>query len=257
MKHRLPGRSARRVAALVVVGLLAAGARPPRAGAQHHECLLRVQPRDGETGYHDRGQRCEGMYVGLQSAPVNVQVVSLVKGGLHYDLARDRLLYVRVPAITGLRDPVVLRGRGRESNLNWALDASLAPGGRLVWNLTDVIVREQLSSDRIGIFGQTVEHRAGFADTVFVPLAVGGSEAPEASRDSIELIVKIPGASGLRWALDPGGEQHPSERLNVDGYFRIVVPPGRAEQVALDLYWRPRGKLAFNQTPEQLGIYRW
>lgn len=243
--------------AAFLAGLLAAGLWPQWLHAQPRECALKVEPQRGDTGYRERGQHCEGMYVGLQSAPLNVQVISLVKGGLRYDLSRDRVLYVHVPTLPDQLNAgdVLLQGRGREANLNWALDAPVPVGKHLTWDLTEVVVREQLPSSRIGIAGQI---QASDLDApVYIPLLISKSVQTPAVPDSLELVVKIPGASAARWAFASSGKKHPAERLNVDGYFRIVVPPGEEGETALNIYWRPRGRPAFNEAPEHLRIYRW
>ncbi len=252
---------------LALASYAAPGAR--ELAAQRQDCTLRVEPQPGRTGYRNRGYRCEGMYVGLQSAPRNVQVVSLVKGGLRYALPGapgaapgDTLLYVHVPALPasfGRAAPVLLLGRGREANLNWALDAAVPPGRHLAWNLADVVAPERLPSRRIGIAGQAGGGASGSGGTVHIPLAVGRSPSAGTAPDSIEMVVKVPGAARVRWFFASNQAAAEAERLNVDGYFRIVLPPRRGPPGVelIGISWRPRGQPTWNEVPEHLRIYRW
>jgi hypothetical protein len=257
-------RPTRRTACvLILAGVIAVAAS---ARAQGTECPLTVKPRDDTTGYKRRGDRCEGMFIGLQSAPLKVQVVSLVNGGLHYDLHNDALLYIHVPSLpanVSAGGPVVLQGRGREANLNWALDATAPVGSSLKWELTPVIIPQALTSDRIGLVA--LVRPSALSDPLFIPLGVTGvPAAARATRDLRELVVRVPGASGVRWSPATGkdcpnvvgGGCREATRLNADGYFRIVVPAGPEGEAPLAIYWRPRGSQAYNEVPEQIRIFR-
>ena len=75
----------------LVVALVALAPRVAMA-----QCDASVKPAPGEVGYKKRPYACEGMYIGLQSAPVGVQVVSLVRGALRYSKTpSDSVLYVK------------------------------------------------------------------------------------------------------------------------------------------------------------------
>ncbi|HEX6048354.1 MAG TPA: hypothetical protein VFZ21_03775 [Gemmatimonadaceae bacterium] len=234
--------------------------------AQVRDCPLPVTARADPTGYQPRGNRCEGMFVGLHSAPLKVQVVSLVTGGLRYDLAQDTLLYIHVPPLPAKLSSVravVLQGRGREANLNWALDASTGLSSSLTWELSQVVRPRGITSNRIGLAAQA--RTSALGDPLFIPLGVSRDPtARPGTGDSLELIVRVPGASGARWAFATdtgcrGGEGagcRGAVRLNVDGYFRIVIPPGPEGEATLAVFWRPRGTQKYNAVPEHLRIYR-
>ncbi len=260
------GRAARGlVPRMLVVGAIAFIVAAPSLSAQG-DCALTVKPRGDSTGYRKRGVRCEGMFVGLQSAPLKVQVVSLIKGGLRYDVARDSLLFIQVPwlpAAVNPRDTVVLQGRGREANLNWALDAFARESTSVRWELDQVIRPEGLNSERIGLVAQA--HTSALRDPLFIPLGVSRDSAVRAtSADSLELVVRIPSASAVRWAFASddkcadgvSASCQEASRLNVDGYFRIKMPPGPRGEVSLAIYWRARGSPGFNEVPEHLRIFR-
>jgi hypothetical protein len=206
------------------------------------------------------------MYMGLQSGSRSVQVISLVKGGLRYDLpgapgrpAGDTLLFVHVPQLPpelGARANVAVLGSTRESNLNWALDATVAEGQALRWNLGDVIVPQRLASRRIGIVGQVGAEGAAEAEGVYVPVEVRGHAGAPAPGDSTELVIRIAVAAGVRWSTQGASTMQDAERLNVDGYFRIMLPPAPQGEQRITLRWRVRGEPGW-KTPEQLRIYRW
>ena len=204
------------------------------------------------------------MYVGLQSGSRSVQVISLVKGGLRYDLpgapgrpAGDTLLFVHVPPLPpGLGARVAVLGSTRESNLNWALDATVAQGQALPWSLGDVIVPQQLASRRIGIVGLVGEEGAAEGEGVYVPVEVRGHAGAPAAGDSTELVIRIAVAAAVRWSTQGTSTMQNAERLNVDGYFRIMLPPALRGEQRITLRWRVRGEPGW-KTPEQLRIYRW
>ncbi|HEU4560054.1 MAG TPA: hypothetical protein VFS20_19545 [Longimicrobium sp.] len=206
------------------------------------------------------------MYVGLQSGEI-VQVISIVKGGLHYDLqgrsgrvAGDSVLTVYVPPLPAHYGPTVsVRGSARESNLNWALDATLSRGHPLRWNLRDVITPEQLSSDRIGLAGAAEAVSGGRRRLVYIPVRIRRGAAAAEAPDSTEVVVKIQSAAEMAWKAQGTDVLHRAQRLNLDGYFRIMLPPTNAapEEQAIILWWRVREQPHFRDIPETVVIYRW
>jgi hypothetical protein len=269
-ENRGAGRVAYPARGLMTLGVLAIGvisaAVPSPLPAQRYECALRLQPWSAATGYRLRTDRCEGMYVGLQSGEI-VQVVSLVKGGLHYDLqgrpgrvAGDSVLNVHVPRLPGQFGPTVsVRGSARESNLNWALDATLSHGHPLRWNLRDVITPEQLSSDRIGLVGAAEAVSGGRRRRVYIPVEIRRGAAAADAPDSTEVVVKIQSAAEMGWSTRGTDVLHMAQRLNMDGYFRIMLPPTHAapEEQTINLWWRAREEPQARDIPETILIYRW
>jgi hypothetical protein len=256
---RRPARRGRTLLA-ALAALLWAAADATAAAAQRPGCAQRLQPQPGQTGYRSRDHRCEGMYVGLQSGSRSIQVISLAKGGVRYDLAGgDTLLFVHVPELPaelGQRAVPVL-GSTRETNLNWALDAAVDPRQALRWDLRDVIVPQRLASQRIGMAGQVEQQVTGGSRTVYVPVQLRRSPGATAAADSTELVVRVAVAAGVRWSTQGTDAMRDAERLNVDGYFRIMLPPAAARgQQLVTLAWRVRGEPGW-KTPEQLRIYRW
>lgn len=264
------GRIASPARGRMTLGILAIGvisaAVPSSLPAQRYQCALRLQPWSAPTGYRLRNDRCEGMYVGLQSGEI-VQVISIVKGGLRYDLqgrsgrvAGDSVLNVYVPPLPAQYGPTVsVRGSARESNLNWALDATLSHGHPLRWNLRDVITPEQLSSDRIGLVGAAEVGSGGRRRLVYIPVRIRRGGAAAEAPDSTEVVVKIQSAAEMGWTLRGTDVLHMAQRLNMDGYFRIMLPPTNAApgEQTISIWWREREKSRVRDIPESVVIYRW
>lgn len=250
-------RSSSAAAALFCCTMLMADGGGHLARAQCRD--LEAQP--GDAGYKPRGERCEGMYVGRQSAPINIQVVSLVKGGLDVPQAIDEVR-IHVPRaladIDSLSHDVSIVGDTREANLHWALDSTepLRPGQAISWDL-EVLRRVRLESKRLGLYGRTT-HESGLGGPIFVPVAVTAPGASVPADAPIELVFRIPAAArACLFDTSNGGCSQRASPLNADGYFRIVIPPGEPGPTTLAFRWYPSGSPTSNQTPETLTIYRW
>lgn len=247
-------------AAWGIAALLIAGASP--LSAQRYGCALRLQPWSDSTGYRLRNNRCEGMYVGLQSGSPIVQVISFVKGGLRYEVqggaGGDSVLTVRAPARLFPGGRVLVRGSARESNLNWALDAEIPAVGGFRWDLREVVIPHGLGSDRIGLMGEAEAVAEGRPRRFYVPLEIRGSGPPPRS-DSTELVVKLQSAVAMRWGIQGTDATYAAQRLNMDGYFRIMLPPAdtaHPEQTII-IRWRAREEARWRDIPETIPVYRW
>ena len=192
--------------------------------AAQRDCALRVTTTNDTTGYRARtgDRRCEGMYVGLQAEPLKVQPISFVKGGLRFPAKADaasRNAMIRAVAVPERTTRLQLIGRGAESNLNWALDAELAPGSVVNWNLGEVVIPVGLTDDKIGVLA-LVPAGSPSAEPVLVPVEVMVANAPGADRSELELIFRVPGAGAARWWIEGESTAKPAEALNADGFFR-------------------------------------
>ena len=266
----MTGRSARTLRAASGCAAIAFIAlAPPAVGAQ---CDASVKPAPGEVGYKKRPYACEGMYIGLQSAPVGVQVVSLVRGTLGYrtEGESDSVLFVKTRHnVSKLEPQVRVIGRARKANLHWALDGVVPVSNPLRWDLGTVVKPMKLDSTLIGIYGlarrRVVE--GGVGSPVFVPLEVTRSEHP-ANTASVELIVRIPAAAALCWTVRGGRNVPPLPSTpgcepsvppidgNADGYFKIVIPPQAEGEHQVLIRWRPRGAHVFSD-PVPLSVHFW
>lgn len=250
------------------LAILLVALAPRPAGAQ---CDASVKPAPGAVGYQKRPYACEGMYIGLQSAPVGVQVISLVRGTLDditKDERSDSVVYIKVRHKGPRLDPEVrVIGRPRQANLHWALDGTVRVGSYIRWNLGTVVKPMELDSAKIGIYGLAKLHGADgtLGGPVFVPLEVT-RDSGDTGADEMELIVRIPMASELCWSLAEGKAAQkfamtPScvrkvPPINSDGYFRIEIPKQPPGERALAIRWRPRGAANFGD-PVHLSIHFW
>ncbi len=225
-------------------------------GAIGAQCALEVKPRPGETGYRKRDYGCEGLYVQLQAANINVQVVSLVRGALPLEGGSDVMQIHVAPHLAGLRDSVAILGRGREANLNWALDWYARPGQPMTWRLDQVVRAVPLEASRIGVLGRTVK-ASGLGGPVYVPVSVRNPRAPAPTGvEPIELVIRIPLAGSVEWRLSGADEWTRIPPENGDGYFAIPLPPGPTGETDFELRWAPRGTREYG-APESLRILYW
>lgn len=205
------------VALGAVLGGAAVSAQQPTDAA----CALNVKTDGASTSYQKRDYGCEGIYVGLQSAPLNVQIVSLVRGT--FDLGQDvRSMMIRTGPLAGPDSDLSLRtrvlGRARKANLNWAMDGFAKADSPMVWNLHAVVHPLALGTDQIGVTGLR-ERPGSLAGPVFMPVAITPTDAALPPRAPIEMVVRIPAASAVQWRLSPGDAWVIAE----DGMFGATI----------------------------------
>lgn len=243
---------------LFVVGALIVGAFGDTAEAQ---CAIQAKPRPGDTGYRDRTYGCEGLYIQLQAATLNIQVISLVKNGLRLPTTDVAAACIHVPrTLPRLRDPVAVIGRGREANLNWALDGLAWPAVPMTWPLEPVIRQIGLGSSQIGVFGET-RKESGLGGPVYIPVDVRPREGRCTDTANVgpapaELVIRIPAAGSIKYRLDAGVwlDKRP---YNGDGYFLIELPAPETVGLAdVEIRWTPSGRWQFG-APESLSIFFW
>lgn len=144
------------------------------AGAQHLRCDGLVQLRGSKSGYQDRGNRCEGLYVSNVGSR-SLAAMSFTLGRLKFDLTSPNPLEVSAP---GQTQPVNVRAVAIPLKTYYRMDAPLAPHATLLWPLKDVLAPEGLTDSRIGIFGW----RGTEGKETLVPLRLtvkGASAAPQ------------------------------------------------------------------------------
>lgn len=193
---------------------------PANLSAQVLECAS-LPPAGPDSGYRLRGNRCEGLY----RSPISsgeFELLSLTTGRLSFELVRGNEIVVRAP---GGDDSVHVRAVGREARVYYRMDAVIAPGDSLCWPVDPVLLPEQLTAERIGVFGWRVMN----GDTVFVPVAVGTT--PEGSdRASMEMVVRPSfEADSVLWRIanDQGSKEWRSaaRRLRAWQPVSVEVPP--------------------------------
>lgn len=222
-------------------------------------CALNVKTDGASTSYQKREYGCEGIYVGLQSAPLNVQIVSLVRGS--FNLGQGvRSMMIRTSPLAGLDSDFDLRtqvlGRARIANLNWAMDGFAKADSPMVWNLEAVVRPLELETVQVGVTGLR-ERQSGLAGPVFMPVAITPTDAALPHQAPIEMVVRIPAASAAQWSLAPGDAWDDASDVHAaDGYFGITLPAGPPGILRVLVRWRARGTPAWGE-PERLSIYRW
>ena len=246
----------RRTLLLIACATVLAGAAGDGAQAQ---CPLKASPRPGDTGYRKRNYGCEGLYIQIQAASINIQVISLVRNRLQ--LPTGDSAYVHVPAsLTGLRDTVAVAGRGRQANLNWALDWHAMPGKPMTWLLQPVVKKINLDSSRIGVFGVT-QKQSGLGAPVYVPVDVRNPSdafqgaAAEGKPRAVELVIRIPAAGAIEYRLGNGTWTR-EKPYNGDGYYSLMLQRDTTGVADLDVRWRPNNSLQFGPA-ESLSILFW
>ncbi len=237
--------------ALLTLALLAGTGVIDELWAQRCDPSLRGLP--SATGYRARAYGCEGLYIGLQSAPLAVQVVSFVKGGIDPNPNANELRLLAPPGLdlANFLSRVQVIGRARAPNLNWALHGTTSSDSIMRWDLDEVVIPANLNISRLGIHGHATR-RSGVGPPMYVPLAVvsnGGAVEPS---DSLELVLRILEAAETCVSY----AEHRSCSNGKDSYFTFRIPPGEPSQVVLQVRWRRRLQPAMGD-PELIRIYRW
>jgi hypothetical protein len=237
--------------ALLTIGLLGVAGADYELWAQKCDPTLRAVP--SSTGYRARSYGCEGLYIGLQSAPLAVQVVSFLKGGINPNPGGRELRLLAPPGLdlANYAGRVQVVGRARESNLNWALHGTTSADGVMRWDLAEVVIPANLKLGRLGIHGHATR-RSGVGPPMYVPLAVVPEGATVATSDSLELVLRILEAAETCVAF----ADHESCSSGLDSYFTFQIPPGQPSQVVLQVRWRRRLQPTMGE-PELIRIYRW
>jgi hypothetical protein len=201
------------------------------ASAQSTQCDHRLRPISGNAGYIWRGDRCEGFYVSPVAA-MDLEVVSLLKGKLRFDLQPNVRLEVSAPSIAGVTEgPVQVRAVALPLRTYYRMDAVLPPNRPLLWPVDALLLPWRLEANRIGMFGWV----GAEADRTFVPLQAMQPGAPP-PQGPLELVVRSsvdvetvkwrssvasePSSSPPRW-LDAGATSVPAGRP-----VTIVLPDG-------------------------------
>lgn len=224
-------------ALICLTSLLPATFLPTGADAQ--ECELKVRGIAGNMGYGPRkpDSRCEGMYVELQSAPVVLRLVSLIRGRVPTDaiLGNEKNLVIRVPgADTLLKDPVTVMAQPTMAGVNWALDVKAS--GEYSWNKAELFHRTKLQLDNLGFLAVTRRSK-GISDPVYVAVEVTAPGEDPTNSDDVHLIFQLPAASRARLcvARDVGSTSsgvsrncYDAELLRsggyYDGFFTVTLP---------------------------------
>lgn len=151
-----------------------------------------VRPLPGtSSAYKDRGNRCEGLYV-ADVGSRSIDIVSFTSGGIRYDLNSKSPLKL---SVMGASAVVNVRAVAITPKTYYRMDARLQHGKPLVWPVTDVLLPEHLTDNRIGIFGWTGTEEG----KTFVPVDVKSGTAALA-RDQVILVAQTSfDADAIKW----------------------------------------------------------
>src|SRR2546423_7628077 len=116
--------------------------------AQELKCNGLPPLQASQSGYQKRGDRCEGLYVANVGAH-SLAATSFSLGKLRFDLSPMVRLRVSAP---GQTLPVNVRAVAIPPKTYYRMDAVLPAGAFVVWPVRDVLLPENLSETRIGIF---------------------------------------------------------------------------------------------------------
>lgn len=220
--------------------------------AQDEVCDSRLKSVPGSIGYGLRvqGQRCEGLYESTVSA-VNLEIVSLLKGKLSFDLGKHESLQVLAPDVSGLLPlPVRVRAIALPLRAYYRMDAVLPPSGVLVWPLSDIVERVKLPAEKIGVFGWV----GGDRDKIFVPLEViaEGEEPASEIEAPIEILVRSAvDIEQLVWRTS-------LEKAPITGWLEYTgVPVLAGQPVALVLPQGEAAVLRFEVAAKRLNNDKW
>jgi hypothetical protein len=129
--------------------ILCAYLQIPNSYSQEITCEKLFPLPGSQSGYQKRANRCEGLYV-TNAAVDSLAATSFTFGDLGYDLRADKRLLVSVP---GQSVPVNVRAVAIPPRTYYRMDAIVRPGSVLLWPVAEVLAREDLTADRIGVFG--------------------------------------------------------------------------------------------------------
>lgn len=166
--------------------------------AQAPSCASLKTPDGIATGYKNRGNRCEGLYVADVSAN-NLELISLTQGDIHYRLAPGVVLQVSSSERTNVLN---VRSVAKPPRMYYRMDATLTPGSVLKWPVEDVLLPERLDELRIGIIGS---YGSGDAK-VFVPLLVEVEGQPRTGATPNDVMLTIRPSfdtEAIKWRSGP------------------------------------------------------
>lgn len=141
----------KRLPPILTVVVLLTGMHCLPTPARSQLCDQRLEPLEGtDSGYRQRGNRCEGLFESKISAP-RLDLVSLTVGRLQFAWQRDTSLSVEPPKEIG--EPIRLRAMAIPLGTFYQMDARLEGGASLRWPIREVLFPEELNDRRIGVLG--------------------------------------------------------------------------------------------------------
>ncbi len=183
-------------------------------------------PSDG--GYRWRGYRCEGLYISRVGAR-SLEIVSLLRGKLRFDLQPNVQIEVSVPNVANLaQGPIRVRAVSLPLKTYYRMDAVLPAARRMLWPVKDVLLPSHLYANMIGVFGWVGTE----ANKTFIPLQVVQQGEPQ-RQGGVELMVRSPvDIETLKWRSSTQGEHLAAPPRWLDA-VTTPVPAGRPVAISL------------------------
>lgn len=173
---------------LLLWTVLVITADPLHAQAQTCDNL---HPLSGPFEYKNRGNRCEGLYV-ADVGGNTIDLVSLTAGRITYYLKPSLRLRVSTPP---QGDPVHIRAVAIPPRTYYRMDAITDGKNALEWPANDVLVPQNLTEHRIGVFAWigSQDHR------VFIPVTVSTADSRPDSSSSYLLVRPSFDVEAVKW----------------------------------------------------------
>lgn len=198
-------------------------------------CDQDLTPLSGDVGYMARDNRCEGFYVSPVSAP-SLELISLLRGRLHYDLDSPTPLLITAPARRTIQPgPIRVRAVALPLRTYYRMDAVLPEGGQLTWP-KHVLSPSRLYAERVGVYGWIGPE----TEKLFVPLRVFQQGTPP-PKTAIEVMLRSAvDLEGLVWRLTVGDSPSPAwqqgeANIPAGQPVTIRLPDGPVTRVRLDV----------------------
>jgi|GEM_PF-6771751 len=167
--------------------------------ARNEDILNQRLPSD--DGYRERTKdlRYEGLYTQNVAGEL-LEVVSLTFGDIRYALDPKDKIVVSCPALPAYK-MIGVTGTSFHLNKHYHLDMVLEPAKKKSIPLGEVISRNFIMSDHLGMYGYVGNPEA---PTVYIPLKVSSSTS--APSDQIKMVlVSNKDLTGLRWKYAASG----------------------------------------------------
>jgi len=142
-----------------------------RGLAATQSCDRAIEPTLNSLGYRPRGNRCEGFYKS-KVATGSLDLVGILVGRLDFELDAREVIEITSPVVADRT--IAIQAQAFPVKTYYRMDAELSRAGRLQWPVDDVLLKKQLSHERISILGWY--RTAG--SQIFVPLRAWGRLRP-------------------------------------------------------------------------------
>ncbi|HKO56216.1 MAG TPA: hypothetical protein VJ276_10085 [Thermoanaerobaculia bacterium] len=202
---------------------------------------------DSQFGYQKRGDRCEGLYVANVGAH-SIAATSFSIGKIRYELSSAVRLEVSAP---GQTQPVNVRAVAIPPKTYYRMDAALPPGTSMVWPVRDVLLPQNLSDSRIGIFAWKGPENA----KTLVPVRVVPQGAPAAPAPPFLTVQVTFDAQKVKWRSAGAGD---SGCLAFGPWQDAIQRPVTASwPIAINLSKLPAGLHCVEAVAQSEGSMEW